>query len=170
MAKKFRLAMVRCDTHGYWYGPFLSKCDPYLLQKNDHEDYYYFSTVRWGDRLRFKPVPGFEIVKCWDADYQRAKDFSHTFLDVPKPCRTVREATEGIDAAFIADCSGDGHDHIKLARPFLEKGILDSTGVLELVAHLESQYGITVETDELAPENLDSIDAVAGFRLRSRVA
>ena len=35
--KKIRLAMLRCDTHGYWYGPFLAKCDPYLLQKHDHE-------------------------------------------------------------------------------------------------------------------------------------
>jgi len=121
--KKIRLAMLRCDTHGYWYGPFMAPCDPSLLQQHDHEDYYYFSTVRWADRLRFAPVSGFEITKCWDADYQRAKDFAHTFLDVPKPCRTVREATAGVDAAFIADCSGDGHDHVKLARPFLEKGI-----------------------------------------------
>jgi len=68
-------------------------------------------------------VSGFEIAKCWDAAYQRAQDFVHTFLDVPTPRRTLREATEDVDAAFIADCSGDGHGHIKLARPFLEKGI-----------------------------------------------
>ena len=34
---------------------------------------------------------------------------------------------------------------------FLEQGILDSTGVLELVAHLESTYGIKVNDDELTP-------------------
>jgi len=62
-------------------------------------------------------------VRCWDADYQRAQDFSETFRRKPKPYRTVREATAGIDAAFIADCSGDGHDHVKLATPFLKKGI-----------------------------------------------
>jgi len=123
MAKKIRLALLRCDTHGYWYGPFLAKCDPLLLEQHDHECYYYFCEVKWADRLRTPVVPGFEITKCWDADYQRAQDFAHTFLDVPTPCRTLREATEDVDAVFIADCSGDGHDHIRLARPFLEKGI-----------------------------------------------
>ena len=46
---------------------------------------------------------------------------------------------------------------------FLDKGILDSTGVLELVAHLESTYGIKVSDDELLPDNLDSIDAICAF-------
>ena len=46
---------------------------------------------------------------------------------------------------------------------FLENGIIDSTGVLELVAHLEATYGIKVKDTELVPENLDSIDAVAAF-------
>jgi acyl carrier protein len=46
---------------------------------------------------------------------------------------------------------------------FLENGIIDSTGVLELVAHLEATYGVKVKDDELVPDNLDSIDAVAVF-------
>lgn len=46
---------------------------------------------------------------------------------------------------------------------FLDKGILDSTGVLELVAHLETTYGIKVSDDELLPDNLDSIDAICAF-------
>jgi acyl carrier protein len=46
---------------------------------------------------------------------------------------------------------------------FLENGIIDSTGVLELVAHLEAIYGIKVKDDELVPDNLDSIDAVVAF-------
>ena len=46
---------------------------------------------------------------------------------------------------------------------FLAQGIVDSTGVLELVAHLEKAYGIKVKDEELLPENLDSINAVAGF-------
>ena len=45
----------------------------------------------------------------------------------------------------------------------LEKGIIDSTGVLELVAYLEKTFGIKIENDELLPENLDSIDAIVGF-------
>lgn len=46
---------------------------------------------------------------------------------------------------------------------FLEKGIIDSTGVLELVSHLETSYGIDVKDDELLPENLDSINHVVRF-------
>ena len=46
---------------------------------------------------------------------------------------------------------------------FLEQGIIDSTGVLELVLFLEEQYQITLEDDELVPENLDSIDNLARF-------
>jgi len=51
---------------------------------------------------------------------------------------------------------------------FLDEGILDSTGVLELVSHLEQSYGITVDTDELTPDNLDSIDALTDFVTRKR--
>lgn len=40
---------------------------------------------------------------------------------------------------------------------FIENGIIDSTGVLELIAFLEQHYRITMEPAELVPENLDSI-------------
>ena len=46
---------------------------------------------------------------------------------------------------------------------FLEMGIIDSTGVLELVMFLESNFGISVADDELVPENLDSIDNIVSF-------
>ena len=48
-------------------------------------------------------------------------------------------------------------------QSFLESGIIDSTGVLELVAFLEQQYKITVGDRELLPENLDSIQNVSRF-------
>ncbi len=49
---------------------------------------------------------------------------------------------------------------------FLDKGIIDSTGVLELVAFLQETFGITVEDQDLVPENLDSINNVSSFLLR----
>ena len=45
----------------------------------------------------------------------------------------------------------------------LEKGIIDSTGVLELVAFIESTFEIKVEDEELIPENLDSIKNIVSF-------
>jgi len=49
---------------------------------------------------------------------------------------------------------------------FLETGILDSTGVLQLIAFLEETYGITVEEGELTPENLDSINNISAYLSR----
>ena len=46
---------------------------------------------------------------------------------------------------------------------FLEAGILDSTGVMEVVAFLEQQFGVRVDDDELTPENLDSIASIGAF-------
>ncbi len=46
---------------------------------------------------------------------------------------------------------------------FLEEGIIDSTGILELVTFLEDEFSITVEDEELIPENLDSIGNVASY-------
>ena len=46
---------------------------------------------------------------------------------------------------------------------FLEKGIIDSTGVLELVEWLEEEFGIQIEDEELIPENLDSVNLLAAF-------
>ena len=51
---------------------------------------------------------------------------------------------------------------------FLEEGIIDSTGVLELVTFLEENFAIQVEDEELIPENLDSIDNVSGYLERKR--
>ena len=45
----------------------------------------------------------------------------------------------------------------------IEAGIIDSTGVLELVGFLEETYDIEITHDELVPENLDSIDRIVGF-------
>ncbi len=46
---------------------------------------------------------------------------------------------------------------------FLDQGIIDSTGVLELVEWLEDTFDITVDDDELIPENLDSVNQLAAF-------
>ena len=45
----------------------------------------------------------------------------------------------------------------------LETGVIDSTGVLELVAFIEETYGIKVEDEEIIPENLDSINDITFY-------
>jgi acyl carrier protein len=65
---------------------------------------------------------------------------------------------------FIADKFLFGED-MKLGNgdSLLEAGIVDSTGILELIDHLERSYGIKVSDDELVPDNLDSVSAIAAF-------
>lgn len=46
---------------------------------------------------------------------------------------------------------------------FLEHDLIDSTGVLELVAFIEEQFNITVEDEELIPDNLDSINKLTNY-------
>jgi acyl carrier protein len=49
---------------------------------------------------------------------------------------------------------------------FLERGVIDSMGVLELIAFLQETYGITVEDEELTPDNLDSFNNLEAFITR----
>jgi acyl carrier protein len=50
----------------------------------------------------------------------------------------------------------------------LDLGIIDSTGVLELVGFLEQTFQISVEDDELVPENLDTIDRICAYVNRKK--
>lgn len=50
----------------------------------------------------------------------------------------------------------------------LDQGIIDSTGVLEVIGFIEETYGIMVEDSELLPENLDSIEGIAQFVARKK--
>lgn len=48
----------------------------------------------------------------------------------------------------------------------LDQGIVDSTGVLEIISFIEETFGITVEDSELLPENLDSIQGIEQYIIR----
>lgn len=52
---------------------------------------------------------------------------------------------------------------LKEDTSFLDSGIVDSTGMLELIMFLEETYGIKVEPEEMVPENLDSVAQVNRF-------
>ena len=46
---------------------------------------------------------------------------------------------------------------------FLEEGIIDSTGILELIDFIEEEFDITVKDEEIIPENLDSLENIAVY-------
>ena len=66
--------------------------------------------------------------------------------------------------SFLLGRGGDLSD----SDSFLEKGVLDSTGVLELVAFLDQAFSIKVDDAELVPDNFDSINAICAFLERKQ--
>ena len=74
--------------------------------------------------------------------------------------------------AFIVENFLFGDDSAPFAfsddDSFQERGIVDSTGILELVCHLQEKYAIEMTDEELVPENLDSLSKVARFIERKR--
>ncbi len=63
--------------------------------------------------------------------------------------------------------SDNGYDYPDDAS-FLEEGIVDSTGVLELVLFIEESYGLSVADADLTPENFDSVANLAAY-VRSKM-
>ncbi len=46
---------------------------------------------------------------------------------------------------------------------FLETGIIDSTGIMEVVTYIQEEFGIEIEDREILPENLDSLRLIGRF-------
>ena len=66
--------------------------------------------------------------------------------------------------AFILENFLFGNDQgLSDDTSFLDEGIIDSTGILELVSFLEEEFIISVEDEEILPENLDSIKNVVAY-------
>ena len=65
----------------------------------------------------------------------------------------------GAIRAFIVENFLFGEDAAWLDEEtsFLESGVIDSTGILEIITFIEEKFGIHVEDDEIVPENLDSL-------------
>jgi acyl carrier protein len=61
-------------------------------------------------------------------------------------------------------------DTLNNDESFLESGIIDSTGVLELVGFLEQRFGLAIQDRELVPANLDSVSRVVQFVQRKQQA
>jgi len=51
---------------------------------------------------------------------------------------------------------------------FFENGVIDSTGVLELIDFLEENFSIVIEDEEVVPDNLDSFNKIVSFVLRKK--
>ena len=71
--------------------------------------------------------------------------------------------TQAINQFIVENFLFGDDNNLATDASLLENGIIDSTGVLELISFLEETYGITIEDEEMVPENLDSIDNINNF-------
>jgi len=69
--------------------------------------------------------------------------------------------------AFMIENFLFGEDtDLKDDTSFLEEGIIDSTGVLELIEYLEEEFNLQIDDEDLVPENLDSLNNLEHFIAR----
>ena len=83
-------------------------------------------------------------------------------------CEEIREVRREVrdyvvSSFFVPEPLADSASLIKT-------GIIDETGMLEMVAFLESTFGIVIEEEDIVPENLDSIARAAAFVCRKKAA
>jgi len=71
-----------------------------------------------------------------------------------------REIREFLAANYFL---GEDPSALDGSSSLIEAGLIDSTGVLELVGFLEERFDIRITNEELLPENLDSIDNIVAF-------
>lgn len=136
MSKPIRTGLIRCDTHGMWYGPLMAKHDPLILQRPPGQDkklsyswqtgglhMFFYADYGATQRMTVPFTEGFEIVKLWDVDRNAAEASRAILLDVPEICDTPDQCSDDVDLVMVCDCNFDGSDHLELATPGLEKGV-----------------------------------------------
>jgi predicted dehydrogenase len=136
--KKIRVGLIRCDTHGLWYGPLMAEHDPLVLQrpKPDVGDpthpyswqsggvhMFFYARYGYPTTMSVPFVGGFEITKLWDEHRDAAEQAKAVFRGVPEVCDSPEQCSDDVDLVFIADCNLDGADHVELAMPGLKKGV-----------------------------------------------
>lgn len=131
-----RVGLIRCDSHGAYYGPLMQAHDPAILRmpmsldtpcryswQHGGTHYYFYTKYYKPHTITVDTVPGFEIVKLWDEHRPAAEQLSRVLFEKPKVCDSFEECSDDVDLVFINDCNLDGSDHLKLATPGLTKGI-----------------------------------------------
>jgi acyl carrier protein len=67
------------------------------------------------------------------------------------------------DRAWLRD-----EDRVLESDSLLEKGVIDSMAMVELISFIEETYNIRIQDEELMPENFDSLAAIAAFIVSKR--
>ena len=138
MSKPIRVGLIRCDTHGAYFAPLMTRHDPTLFDQPvpmDQPDdihytwmaggnHYYFYTAYPDPRQMTVPfIEGFDLVKLYDEHRTAAETLARICMGRPQVCDDFEQVSNDVDLVIIADCNYDGSDHGKLATPGIEKGV-----------------------------------------------
>lgn len=182
--EKIRVGLIRCDTHGMYYGPLLAEHDPLLFRQPAPKgaktsytgqaggNWYYFYT-HYADptQITVETVDGFELVKLWDKDRSAAEMAARVFYGRPDVCDSFEQVSDDVDLVFIADCNTEGHDHRELATPGLIKGV--ATFVDKPFAHTLEDAGAMLDLADRHGAPLVSMSILhaspAATRFRNRL-
>ncbi|MBN1212554.1 MAG: acyl carrier protein [candidate division Zixibacteria bacterium] len=74
----------------------------------------------------------------------------------------VTKVKDYIEKNFVYD----QETNLKVDESLLDSGLVDSTGILEVVSFIEEAFGISIEDEEMVPDNLDSVTKIASFIVR----
>ncbi len=75
----------------------------------------------------------------------------------------TREELKGRIHHYIVENFLFGADEVDDDAPLIDEGILDSTGVLEMVVFLDEELGVSVSDEEVLPERFESVNALTAF-------
>ena len=137
MPARIRVGIIRCDLHAVYYAALMEKHDPILLRDPDltgpgARPYswetgggYFYHYLYYADprRMTAPGVSGFTVTRLWDERKDLAEAMSKIFYGKPRVCDTFEEVSDDVEMVYIADCNGNGSDHLSLATPGLTKRV-----------------------------------------------
>lgn len=136
MTAPIRVGLLRCDTHGAYYAGLFAPHDPLRLQRplapgapsryswqTGGAHFYFYTHYADAAQMTVESVDGFSLARVWDEHRDAAQCLAEVFGGSAVVCDSPDQVSDDVDLVFIADCNGDGSDHLALARPGLEKGV-----------------------------------------------
>ncbi len=90
--------------------------------------------------------------------------------DLDKSTRAEVEQIRQVVVGFVLDnlLFGDESRLPDADQSLMAAGVVDSTGILELIEFIETEFGIEVADTEAVPENLDGLDRIGAFVIRKQ--
>ena len=120
--RKIAVGLIGANKRALWYGAIFDNIDPNAYALLDPFNYHHM-TIYMHVELRIEKATGFKLVKVYDPDAAAARTIAGAFRSKPEVCTKLADVSENLDLVFIANESGNGKSHPKLAGPGLSKGV-----------------------------------------------